>query len=61
MRGGCKDEQPEEDELDYTNLFLVFGCEPGRGVNADSTLAVELFAKLKEAAYENGNGRVILP
>ena len=61
MRGGCADQAAEEDDEDYTNLVLFFGCESGNRVNANSTLAVDFFAKLKEAAYENANGRVTLP
>ena len=43
--GGNGDEENQEE--DYSNLVLWYGCPPGSQVNADSTLAVDFFDQMK--------------
>jgi len=45
MRGGPvnNDDDIDEDPGRYRNGMLSFGCPPGSGVDASSTIAVEYF------------------
>ena len=44
MRGErAEDQGINLDIADYVNLVIWFGCPPGSGVNANSTIAKEFF------------------
>ena len=62
MRGGItpSDHNFEQDQ-DYQNFLIWFGCPPNSGVDAKSTIAVDFFAHIKLAAGKNAYGRVKFP
>ena len=42
-RGAFDDVDPTDVEEAYKNMIIFFGCAPGSGVDARSTIAVEFF------------------
>ena len=59
-RGTDSDSDDQDAQVNQENWILWFGCQPGDGVVADSTIAVDLFKKFKKKANRS-DGKLVLP
>ena len=58
MRGGVAQKNEAEEDEEKAYIFF-YGCEPSKGVNADSNISVDFFVELKKQMKSDGS--VMLP
>ena len=58
-KAGYGEVEDSEPQL-YSNCVISFGCRPSSTVNAESKIAVEYFAKLRQFA-NNEDGSILVP